>query len=482
MNGQMTEKTHIESVEKEMLGILDAIFESSFDGIWICDSIGNVLRINRASERINGINAKEVLGKNMKELVKQGMVDHSATLQVLKTKKTVSVIQKPSKGKQILATGSPVINDNGNISFVVVNERDLTELNRLRNELKEHQVITQKAIAEMSGLAEQKKLLSNLTIKNKKMTRLISMALKLAQVESTVVIGGESGVGKGVFAKLIHQGSKRRKGPFLRIDCGTIPETLIESEFFGYEEGAFTGARNKGKIGLIEMSNHGTLFLDEIGELPLLLQVKLLRFLEDKELVRVGGSITRNIDTRIIAATNRNLEKMVSRKEFRKDLFFRLNVVALEIPPLRERVEDIPPLINRFLDQFNQQYNKKKVILSDAVDCICNYSFPGNIRELSNIIENLVVMNPVDEIKMRDLPARVQCMNYDMPKSEKDEWNLPIAVNKLERQMILSALKTFGNQTKAATRLGLVQSTLSRKIKRYEIHQYYRMHNLSDYR
>ncbi|MEJ2170218.1 MAG: sigma 54-interacting transcriptional regulator, partial [Desulfobacterales bacterium] len=232
--------------------------------------------------------------------------------------------------------------------------------------------------------------------------------MRIARVDSSVLITGESGVGKGLIAGLIHDASARAERPLIHINCGTIPDNLIEAELFGYEKGAFTGAKQQGKAGYFEMADGGTLFLDEIGELPLALQVKLLHFLETGEVVRIGSTRSRRIDARILTATNRNLERMVADGGFRKDLFFRLKVVPLAIPPLRQRVEDIPPLIGVFLDKFNRKCGVRKTISSAAADCLRHYPYPGNVRELANLIEQLVVLTPGDRIDSGDLPAAVQ--------------------------------------------------------------------------
>ena len=452
------------------LKTLDAIIDSSYDGLWVCDSKGKVIRINSASEKINGIKADQVIGKKMQDLVREGLIDRSVSLEVLKARTAITIIQKLRNGKQILVTGSPVLDNYGQISLVVVNERDITELNRLRNELEESQALARSYRSKLSQAHGKKNLLSQMVIRSESMHRVLDMAMKVAHVDSTILITGESGVGKGAFAKVIHLASRRKDGPFIRVDCGSIPESLIESELFGYEEGAFTGARTKGKPGHFEIAEGGTLFLDEIGDLPLNVQSKLLRFMEENEVVPIGGTTTKKINTRVIAATNCNLKEMSTKGEFREDLLFRLNVVPLKIPPLRERREDVPPLIHFFLKQFNQKCATNKVIVPRAVDRLCRYSFPGNIRELANLVEQLVVLTPGKRIDLKDLPSHVL-----MGESKKhvylasDGRNLPEAVARLEREIIVNALKTYGSQRKAAGPLGINQSTLARKAKRYGI-------------
>jgi len=367
-------------------------------------------------------------------------------------------------------TGNPFFDDQGEVSLVVVNERDITELNSLRNELGESRALAQSYRFELSQIYSKRDLLSQIVIRNEAMHQVFERALKVAQVDSTAMIQGESGVGKGLFARLIHRASKRKDGPFIRVDCGAIPESLIESELFGYENGAFTGARSRGKPGHFEIAEGGTLFLDEIGDLPLNVQVKLLRFLEENEVIRVGGTTTKRINTRVISASNQDLEKMVARGKFRKDLFFRLNVIPFHIPPLRERVDEIPALINFFLKQCNEKCSADKSILPKAVDCLCHYSFPGNIRELANLVEQLVVLAPEKHIDLKDLPSHILMGESKLnPALSEDEWNLPEAVASLEKKMILRALRVYGSQRKAAGPLSIDQSTLARKAKRYNI-------------
>jgi PAS domain S-box-containing protein len=464
--------------QNDMVNVLEAIIDSSYDGLWICDREGKVIRINRASEKINGVKADQVLGKRMEDLVREGLIDRSVTLEALKARAAITIIQKLRNGKQILVTGNPFFDDQGEMSLVVVNERDITELDNLRNELEESRALARRYRSELSRIGSEKDLLSQMVIRNEAMHQVFDRAMKVAKVDSTVLIQGESGVGKGFFVRLIHRASKHKDGPFIRVDCGAIPESLIESELFGYEDGAFTGARSKGKPGHFEIAEGGTLFLDEIGDLPLNVQIKLLRFLEGNEIVRVGGTTTRKINTRVISASNQDLEEMVAQGRFRKDFFFRLNVIPLHIPPLRERVDEIPALINFFLKQCNDKCSANKLILPKAVDCLCRYSFPGNIRELANLVEQLVVLTPGKRIDLKDLPSHIlRDESKPNPGLFGDEWNLPKSVAILEREMILRALKVYGSQRKAAGPLNIDQSTLARKAKRYGIRADAIIHN-----
>jgi transcriptional regulator with PAS, ATPase and Fis domain len=352
---------------------------------------------------------------------------------------------------------------------VVVNARDITELNRLHAELEETRALNYQYSAELTHLLRHRRLSADIILRSASMQRVFETAMRVARVDSSVLITGESGVGKGLIAELIHQASARNEASLIHVNCGAIPESLLEAELFGYEKGAFTGAREEGKAGYFEMAEGGTLFLDEVGELPLSVQVKLLRFLEDNEVTRVGSTTLRRIDTRVIAATHRDLEQMVKSGNFRGDLFFRLNVVPLNIPPLRVRREDIPPLVHHFLKQFNEKCGSNKSMTVGALDCLCDYTFPGNVRELANLVERLVVLTATQQIGIEDLPAPVRVADDPACRpATENEWNLARVVQRVEKQMISRALKACGSQRKAARLLGIDHSTLSRKIKRYE--------------
>ena len=453
-----------------MVKKLDAIIDSSFDGLWISDREGRVVKINKASEKINDIKAEQVVGKKMDDLVREGLIDRSVTREVLKNGTTVTLIQHLKNGKRLLVTGNPVFDERGELDLVVVNERDITTLIKLRNELDQNRALASKYRSELSLKQNQETLISEAVIRSEAMCRVFNTCMKVAQVDSTILIQGESGVGKGFCAKLVHRASRHKDGPFIRVDCGAIPESLIESELFGYEKGAFTGALSAGKPGQFELAEGGTLFLDEVGDLPVTVQIKLLRFLEENQVIRVGGIASKRIETRVIAATNRNLDEMVKNGTFRKDLFFRLNVVPIHIPPLRKRTEDIPHLIELFLKNFNEKYSAEKVILPRAIDCLCHYSFPGNIRELSNLVEQAFVLAQDSKIYFEDLPIHVRSEGYALGNYiDGDNFNLHGAVQNMEKTMIVRALRIHRTQRKAARFLGIDQSTLARKAKRYGI-------------
>jgi PAS domain S-box-containing protein len=450
---------------------LDAVIDSSYDGLWICDHSGTVIRVNRASERINQMKAENVVGRNIRELVAEGLFDKSVTMEVLKKKTSITMLSQLRGGKKALVTGNPLFNDKGELVYVLTNERDISEMDDLRNQLQETQTLARgyiSKLAELEGID-----FSSVIYRSEKMDSLLHMLLRMAKVDAAVLLLGESGVGKGIIARLIHENSERSEGPFIRVDCTGIPETLFESELFGYERGAFTGARMEGKAGLFELAEKGTLFLDEIGDIPLSSQAKLLRFLEGYEIVRVGGSKPKIIDTRIIAATNRNIEEMVELKQFRKDLYYRIHVVPLAIPPLRERREDIPPLAFHFLDQFNRSYGRDTVMSPDVIDVLCKLDFPGNVRELKHLIERLVVSVEKKHIDITDLPKKLRdpVSVFSCGAELPGDLSLKEAVSRYEQLLLQGAVNKHSSPQRVAKVLKVHRATVSRKMKRYCIIQ-----------
>jgi len=471
----ITELETYKRINKE----LDAIIESSYDGLYITDGHANTLRVNKAYERISGLKREDLIGQNMKDLVKKGFINQSVSLEVLKLREPVTIMQEiysQSGKKKVIVTGNPIFDEGKNeIILVVTNVRDITELEDLREELDHRRDLSERYLSELTELRLDLFPKDDIIARSEKTKSIIRMAIKVAQVDTSILITGESGVGKGKLAKSIHQASKRKDNPFIKINCGAIPETLIETELFGYEKGAFTGAKTEGKPGLFEIAHTGTIFLDEIGELPLHLQVKLLGILEDKQLTRIGGTKSKRVDVRVITASNSDLKKLVEGKMFRNDLFFRLEVIPIHIPPLRERKEDILPLIQLFLNRFNSSYGIKKKISADAIDCLLNYYYPGNIRELENIVERLVVVGQAELITIQDIPKYI----LEKQSSFDESLSIPTQNNKLtsvvglfEAQLISDVLKKYGNTYKAAQALGVNQSTIVRKIKKYKIKVY----------
>ena len=458
------------AVSQELSQRLDMIIESSHDGLWISDAQGVVIKVNAASARRAGLPAEAIVGRHVKDLLEEGFFDFSATLEVLRTHAPVTLQQNLKDGGQALVTGNPVFNDKGELCLVVVNDRDMTSIEELRALLKESRAHTQQYRSELIRSQLSRDLDSKLVVRSAPMRHALETALRVARTESSVLITGESGVGKGLVAKVIHEASARRREPLVRVDCGAIPGSLIEAELFGYDKGAFTGALEAGKPGYFEMARGGTLFLDEVGELPLNVQAKLLRFLDEKEVVRVGSTTPLVLDVRILAATNRDLKQMVGQGDFRKDLFYRLSVVPLALPPLRERPEDIPPLVNFFLRRLETPAQPLKNLAPPVLECLRRYAFPGNVRELANLVEQLVVLTPGPRIELADLPPAVQSPDLALAEAAgQDDLNLARAVDSVERQLIIRALKAHGSQRRAAKFLGVSHATLSRKIARLRI-------------
>ncbi|HKJ98903.1 MAG TPA: sigma 54-interacting transcriptional regulator [Desulfotignum sp.] len=450
---------------------LDTIIDSSNDGLWICDGNGVVVRINPASEKMIGIKAADVIGKHMSELVKKKLVDRSVTLEVLKTRKKVSLIQKTRIGRQLFLTATPVFDKNGELFRVVVNERDITQITRLQEQLKENAALTEQYKRDILEKQIEETESRKIIAQSANFQKIIQKAIKLGEVDSSVLILGESGTGKGVIADLIHKYSSRAHHPMIKINCGSIPETLVESELFGYEKGAFTGAGHKGKSGKFETADKGIIFLDEIAELPLASQVKLLRFLEDGVISRVGSTRNRPVDVRIIAATNRDLKEMIEKKQFRSDLYYRLNVIPVKIPPLRERKDCLVPLVNHYMDFFSDKYEKSRMVLSnETVDALSAYPFLGNVRELINICERLVVMSRSSHVRYEDLPGSIR-KHIAASQPALDAWHpdqtLEQMTARFEKKVLAAAVKTAKTQVNAAKMLGINQSTIARKLKKY---------------
>lgn len=369
----------LEKVNRE----LDAIIENSYDGIYITDTKGVTLKTNSAIKRITGIPKEYYIGKKVDKLIKRGILENSVTHKVVKQKRTVSLIQHNFAGKETLMTGNPVFNEEGEIEKVVTNIRDLSDLYELHTELRKATELNDKYKKELERL-KRSTTENGFVVYSEQLKIIYDMAERIANVDATVLILGETGVGKDVLAKHIYNKSIRSNdGDFIKVNCGAIPPDLLESELFGYESGAFTGANRKGKPGMFELADKGILFLDEIGELSMPLQVKLLRAIQEREIQRIGGTKTKKVDVRVIAATNRNLKEMVLKGDFREDLYYRLNVIPIEIPPLRDRRDDILPLIEVFFSRTCQKYDIKKELDPELKDFFYRYDWPGNVRELS---------------------------------------------------------------------------------------------------
>jgi PAS domain S-box-containing protein len=450
---------------------LDTIFNSSSDGIWVCDGKGKVIKINEASEKLNGIEAAAIIGKNVAEILEIGLFDRSVTLEVLQAKRQVSMLQYVKKTKKhLLVTGTPAFDEEGNVSLVVVNERDMTQLNGMREQLEHTRTIKEKFQDELAELRMLELKKQEIIAESEEMRQVLRTGLKLAHLgASNILLLGESGTGKGLLAKFIHKNSTRKKKPFVQINCAALPETLLEAELFGYEKGAFTGASEQGKVGLFELAQEGTLFLDEIGDLPFSVQAKLLKYLDDHEVMRLGGTKAKIVDCTIIAATNHDLETLTKKRKFRQDLYYRLNTFTIRIPPLRQRPEDIFELVNYFLRKYNRAYKLKKRISSEALEVLQSCPLPGNVREVENLLKKAVVMSDdevLDAFILQSLDyGRAKWTRSDTAKRRK--FNLTDELFTFEKEILKSALGRCTSTRELASYLGISQPTVVRKMKKH---------------
>jgi len=373
-------------------------------------------------------------------------------------------------GQKIMATAIPIWGENGEIKRVVANIRDITEILYLKQLLEKTQMLNELYAAELEQVRlNQLSKNYDLIARSPLTIRVMEMVARVANFDVSVLITGESGVGKEVIANAMHRHSQRSKGPLIKVNCGAIPETLLESELFGYDYGAFTGARKQGKPGMFELADKGTLFLDEIGDIPYNLQGKLLRALQDHEIMRIGSLKTTPVDVRIITATNKNLEEMVKKGSFRDDLYYRLNVVSIEIPPLRERKEDIPIFVLHFLDKMNKKHQYNKRIASEVIDTFMLYSWPGNVRELENVIERMIIMTEDNEINMKHLPIQIKSQIVPEIMNVIGNVGFKTAIEQTEKQLFKQALLNHRGTREIAKAMKINQSTVVRKLRKYNL-------------
>jgi len=440
--------------ERELLD-LQQVFECAFDEIFVTDEKGIVVRVNSACEEHYQLSAREIIGRHVEELQKEGIFYPSATLEVIEKKAPIELVQTTKSGRYLHVRTRPVMDETGELKRVISYSKDLTELYDLREKVEKISEQLNNYKRELQETVEHEGFI----YKSSVMKNIFSTIEKVAKVNTTVLVLGETGVGKSRIVKMIHEWSERKNEAFYELNCAALPHSLIESELFGYERGSFTGANQNGKKGILELANKGTLFLDEIGELPLDLQAKLLQVIQEKKFRSVGGGHIKQVDIRIIAATNRNLKEMVDNGLFRKDLYYRLNVVPIYIPPLRERSEDILPLIDYFLKQFNSQYGRSVQLSPAALAVLVQHPWDGNIREVENVIERLVITGD-DLIKVEDLPIAVQQSSFEGK-------SLYEMLQEVEKKIIIKAYKTFQSSYKVAKHLRISQSAATRKIKKY---------------
>lgn len=454
------------------INILRAAIEFSSDGILISDINGNVIYVNDAYEQTTGLKKEKLVNKNLRTLLEEKLFNKSVSLSVLEDGVPESIIHKYVSGKTALTTANPIYDENRVMIGVICNTRNISDLLNLRNELIETKEQTKKYSQEIKALRKIALHHEEFIYESKSMEKTIKLASKAAEFDSTILIYGESGTGKEVIAKFIHNESPRKDEPFIKVNCAAIPKELFESELFGYMEGSFTGASKDGKPGMFELANKGTILLDEIGELPLPVQSKLLRVIQEGEVYRIGAKTPTTLDVRVLAATNRELKKEVDEGRFREDLFFRLNVIPINIPPLRERPEDVPKLIEFFLEKLNRKYKKIISITEEAINILKSYSWPGNVRELENLIEYLFIMNGGEEIDIEQLPLRVlteQIQNTFFEDGIEVTSKLTYMTELYEKSLIASTLKNYPSIRQASIALGIHYSTLSRKVKKYNL-------------
>jgi len=427
--------------------LLEIIFDNLYNGIYIVDGKGVTIGVNKTYEEMSGFSNEELAGRSLYDLVgKDNYFSGSASILVLERKCPVTATYSTSTNRKFLVKGRPIFNPKGEIEYIINTIWDLTVVHYNQ---------------QIDADTARSQLLSDddLVTCSEKMSSVIDLALRVAETDSTILLTGESGVGKSLLAKTIHRSSERKQKVLMKINCAAIPESLIESELFGYEGGAFTGADNRGKAGLLEKAKGGTVFLDEISELPLHLQSKLLGVIQDKEFYRVGGREAQQTDIRLIAATNKDLIKLVSEGLFREDLYYRLNVVPISLPPLRERNEDIPPLIQHFTEKYNRKYNSYKKFSEQLINQMVSMPWKGNIRELENIVERSIVTTQGDFIsgEKAQIPGIENIIHTGL--------GLKAMLAEREHEILLQAQEQYRTTRRIAAALDISQASAARKLK-----------------
>ena len=467
----------MKGIANNITNALDAIKE----GIYVLDAELNTLYVNKAYEKITGLSYDLLRHKTAYDNVREGLTSNSVSILVVEKKCPISMIQRFPNGKTALITGTPVFDQNKELTKVIVTVSDVTEKNNLYEKLIREKIFMETEEDDLKKIAA-----SLIVYQSAMMEKIVSFAIRLAKTDSPVLITGEPGGGKEVVANLLHQTRLRSDKPFVVINCAAIPPNLAESELFGYVDGAFTGAKKGGYAGVFERAHTGTVFLDEIGELPLDLQSKLLRTLQEYTVTRIGDNKNRKVDFRVIAATNRNLLEMAEQEKFRSDLYYRLNVININIPPLRARTEDIPPLIEMKINKLNTKYHTEKFLEKEAMDYLLQYKWPGNVRELHNTIERIYLCAEMNSITAEDVlfygnihPAlSMDTAVMDIPQPtipapapvvSAGGASLKFQLAEYEKQLIMETLKNTKSMKEAAKMLDIDPSTLTRKCHQYQI-------------
>lgn len=452
--------------------VFELLYKSAV-GIAICDGEGRFVWGNPQYQSISKFEISKITGQHVLDVQTSHAVKVQGTENmlsvVLNKRDSYTCMVDFNTGHDIIATATPMFNADGTLRWIMYYLVDCDQVFQLQQELAEVTERMQLSQQQLQEALFEKSGFDSFVVHDGKMLDIYSKALRMAQVTATVLILGETGTGKDHLAKFIHNSSDRKENPFVHVNCSAIPENLFESELFGYEPGSFTGASRQGKMGLIEFAHHGTLYLDEVADIPLNLQTKLLLVLQNKSLTRIGGIKERAVDVRVIAATNRDLKKMVEEKLFREDLFYRLNVLDLKLPPLRERRDDIIPLIQFFTEHFNERYNVHKKFSQHALRSFFHYDWPGNVRELEHLVERLIIMSPEDFIGEELLPEQF-AISENKPSSVEKGRTLKEILEVAEEEALKSAIASSPSLKEAAKLLGIELSTLTRKKQKYGIY------------
>lgn len=467
----MTSK-RIPALEEHINAILDLMEV----GIFLSNRQGITLRVNKAYEALTGVARERLEGFHVLELQEQGIFNKVLNPLIVKTGKPASIVQEFDRGRRTLHLQAyPIFDSQGEVCLVATFARDVTAIEQLQRQIDQQAHLIRQYQDRVATMLGAQKHVEGV-FASPPMQLLLDTMLRIAATDATVLLLGETGTGKDVLARIIHASSPRKDAVFIKVDCSSISAQLIESELFGYAKGAFTGANAQGKAGYFESADGGTLFLDEIGELPLPMQSRLLRVLQDQEIVRVGSPRAQKVDVRIIAATNRDLSADIEAGKFRQDLFYRLDVAKLIMPPLRERLEDISLLTQHFLDKYNAKYKRSVRLSPRSFKALSYYSWPGNVRELQNMVQHLVITHDNTVVEPQSLPGRVRgCLTdkEDLIEAEAVAPGLPSSpqplkkvMAALEADLLEKAVQHYGSYTRAAEMFQINRSTLFRKLQR----------------
>lgn len=457
--------SHASSVKKVEQVFYD-ILESIHDDFVIINKNGVIEKVLPNFQEMYGISAEEAVGKTVYEMEERKIFNPSIAIRVMKSKKRETILQLTGANKYLMCTAIPIMDKEGNIQRIISYTRDMTKYEALKKEYSNLEQTLAAYSTQLGQLREERKENSKIIGSSTAILNVIDTIDKVAKFDANVLLTGESGVGKTLFAEAIHSASGRQDAPFITINCGAIPENLLESELFGYDKGAFTGASNEGKPGLIELSHKGVLFLDEIGDLPLHMQVKLLKVIQDKKVTRVGGIKEKQVDFRLIAASNKDILDLINQEKFREDLYYRINVISIHIPPLRERPEDVFPLATHFLERFGEKYEVKHILNNTAMSYLEQYAWPGNARELANVIERLVITEEEYVITENNLPTHIY-NRKNIPEYDIKDRTLKSILEEVEKDVLIRSYREHGTTMAVAKALGISQPSASVKLSKY---------------